>query len=67
MVFPMHVDKISMELPILYLKGSQVGISKLRFIYVLKGCFLIILANSVDTDEVHIMWVFTWVFTDCFH
>ena len=67
MVFPMHVDKISMELPILYLKGSQVGISKLRFVYVLKGCFLIILANSVDTDEVHIMCFFTWVFTDCFH
>ena len=27
--FPMHVHKTSMELPILYLKGSQVEISKL--------------------------------------
>ena len=27
--FPMHVDRISKELPILYLKGTQVEISKL--------------------------------------
>ena len=51
MVFPMHVDRMGMELPILYLQGSQVEISKLRFVYVLKGFFLIILADIVDTDK----------------
>ena len=28
MDFPKHVDRVSMELPILYFKGSQVEISK---------------------------------------
>ena len=36
----MHVDRMSMELPILYLKGgSQVEISKLWYISDMKVCF----------------------------
>ena len=33
----MHVDTIYMELPILYVKGSQVEISQLEDLKVLKG------------------------------
>ena len=38
MDFPMHVDRISMELPILYFKGSRVEVSKLLCISVEKIC-----------------------------
>ena len=31
--FSMHVDRISMELPILYLKGRQVEISKFSYFF----------------------------------
>ena len=40
--FPMHVDRMSMEFPILYLKGPQVEISKKKFF---------VLTNSADPDE----------------
>ena len=40
--FLMHVDKISMDLLILYFKGSHVHISKLC-ISVVKVCFFIII------------------------
>ena len=49
MDFPMHVDIISMKLPILYFKGSKVEISKLWCISVTKNCFC--LWNSGDPDE----------------
>ena len=39
MDFPRYVDRISMELPILYFKGSQVNISKLWCISVPEDCF----------------------------
>ena len=39
MAFPMHVDRISLELPILYFKGSHVEIFKLCCISVMKICF----------------------------
>ena len=34
MDFPIHIDIISMGLPIVYFKGSQVEVSKLRFIFI---------------------------------
>ena len=39
MDFPIHIDTISMGLPILYLKGSKVEISKIWCISVAEGCF----------------------------
>ena len=39
MDFPMHVDRISMELSILYFKGSKAEISNLGCISVVKICF----------------------------
>ena len=39
MDFPIHVGPLSMELPIVYLKGSQVEISKKWCISVHEGCF----------------------------
>ena len=33
-----HIDTISMKLPIVYFKGSQVEFSILRFISVPEGC-----------------------------
>ena len=38
MDYPMHNDTISMGLPIVYFKGSQVEFSKLWFISVLEAC-----------------------------
>ena len=38
--FPIHIDKISMGLTIVYLKGSQVEFSKLWCIYVPDGSFI---------------------------
>ena len=43
MDFPIHIDAISIELPIVYLKGSQVVFLCLKAI--------LILANSADPDE----------------
>ena len=39
--FPIHIDTISMGLPIVYFKGSQVDFSKLHVwcIFVPEGCF----------------------------
>ena len=37
--FPKHIDTISMELPIVYFKGSNVEHSKLRCISAPEGCF----------------------------
>ena len=45
MDFPIHIDTISMELPILYFYGSQVEVYKLPLKVVL------ILANCTDPDE----------------
>ena len=39
MDFPIHIDTISMELPIVYFKGSQVESYKLRCIPIPEGCF----------------------------
>ena len=51
MDFPKHVDRISMELPILYFKGSQVGISKLTYDAFLQRRSVFIFTNSADPDE----------------
>ena len=45
------IDTISMELPIVYFKGSPINFSKLRCISVP----VFILANSADTDEMQHM------------
>ena len=39
MDFPIHIDAISMGWPILYFKGPQVEVSKLRGISVPEGRF----------------------------
>ena len=39
MGFPIHIDTISMGLPIVYFNGSQVEISKLWYFSVPEGCF----------------------------
>ena len=49
MDFPIHNDTISMELPIVYFKGSQVEISNYDVLLSLK--IVLILANSADPDE----------------
>ena len=50
MDFPKYIDAISIGLPILYFnKGSQVDFSKL--IYISVSEIVLILANSVDPDE----------------
>ena len=54
MDFPIHIDTISMGLPIVYLKGSQVDCSKLHLYDVqvfLSLKVVLILANSADPDE----------------
>ena len=52
MDFHIHIDTISMGLPIVYLRGSPVEFSKLC-VSVTKGCFNLFLklANSADPDE----------------
>ena len=40
--FPIHIDTINMELPIVFFKGSQVVFSKLSSISVPEGCFYLI-------------------------
>ena len=49
MDYPIYIDTISMDLSILYLKGTQVKISKIKYISVPEDCF--ILANIGDPDE----------------
>ena len=51
MDLPIHIDTISMGLPIVYFKGAQVEFSKLRCtcFSVPEGCLN--LANSADSDE----------------
>ena len=62
MAFRMHVDRINLELPILYFKGSHVEIFKLCSIYAMKICFLslqtvqmcIISSGSSLFDKAHV-------------
>ena len=49
MDFPIQIDTISMGLPIMYFKGSQIEFSKLECFSVPECCFN--LANSADPDE----------------
>ena len=51
MDFPIHVDTVSMGLPIMFLKGSQVEFSKLCCFSetVPEGCFN--LRKRADSDE----------------
>ena len=49
MGFPIHIYKLSMELPILYFKGSHVVDSNHNVFLSLKVVFII--ANSADFDE----------------
>ena len=49
MDFPIHIDTISIGLPIVYFKRSQVEFSKLSGISV--PDVVLILANSADPDE----------------
>ena len=54
MDFPIHIDTISIGLPILYLEGSQIVVSKLLciFYYVFLSLKLVlILANSEGPYE----------------
>ena len=47
--FTVHIVTISMGLPILYFKGSQIEFSKLCYISVYDGCFN--LSTIADPDE----------------
>ena len=49
MDFSTHIDKLSMELPILCFKGSHVEVSNYNVFLSLKVVFII--ANSLDPDE----------------
>ena len=49
MDFPIHIDTISIGLPILYVKGSQIGFFNNGVFQSLK--VNLILANSADPDE----------------
>ena len=54
MDFPIHIDTISIGLPILYLEGSQIVVSKLLciFYYIFLSLKLVlILANSEGPYE----------------
>ena len=50
MDFPIHIDTISMGLPIVYFKGSQVEFSILWCIFVPEDHFN--LASSAEADEI---------------
>ena len=55
MDFPIHIDTISMGLPIVYFKGSQVEFSN---VYVFRSLKVVIIrANRVDPDEVSITYM----------
>ena len=54
MDFPIHINTISMDLSILYFKGTQVKITNFNTFLYLK----IILANSADSDEMPHYMVF---------
>ena len=69
MDFPMYVERIRMNWPILYFKGSQVKISKLWCIAATKICFY--LWQTVKTlmkcrNMRHFIWVFTVCQSTCF-
>ena len=49
MDIPIHIDTISMGLPILYFKGSQEEVSKFSCIFF--PDVVLILANSADPNE----------------
>ena len=54
MDFPINIDTISMDLSVLYFKGSQVKISRFYytvFIFLSLTISVLILANSADHDE----------------
>ena len=52
MGFPMHVDRISVELPILYFKGSQnFPWDIINYDALLSLNIVFIFANSADPDE----------------
>ena len=58
MDYPTHIDTISMDLSIMYLKGlpGQIFYKK-RFILSMTTDF--VLANSADPDEMpHFIWIF---------
>ena len=64
MDYPMHADRLSRELSILYFKGFQVEISKLWCISVVKICFY--LCKTVHTlTKCHAMQDLIGVFTVC--
>ena len=48
MDFPIHIDTISMDLPIVYFEESKVEFSKLRCFLSMKD--FLILANSADPN-----------------
>ena len=53
MGFSIHIDNISIGLPIVYFKGLQIEFSVLC-ISVLEGLVVLILANSADPDEMQL-------------
>ena len=54
MDFPIHIDTISMWLPIVYFKGSQVEFSNLWCISVPEGSFY----HSKQCIMLHFIWIF---------
>ena len=64
MGFPVFIDTISIGLPIVYFKGSQVEFSILECISVSKSSNLI-LANSEILMKCNIMLHFIWVIIVC--
>ena len=61
MDFPIYIDKISMDLSILYLTGHSLKNIYFNIFLSLKNVF--ILVNSADPDEMPPYFI--WVFTVC--
>ena len=51
MYFPIQIDTLSMRMPIVHFKGSQVDFSKSSCLILLSLKVVLISANSVDPDE----------------
>ena len=57
MGFPKHIDTVSMGLPILYFKGSQVEVFTNNDVF-LSLKVVLIWANSADPDEMQLFAAF---------
>ena len=65
MDFSIQVNAIWMELSINILRGHTHKLKFLNYDVFLSLKIVLTTAKSVDTDEMHILWHFIWVFTVC--